>query len=119
MLRWIRRVTGDGQCPWRVSAESRHDARLVRDRPRHQASAPFGGGPPARTVDPPGQGPCAGTRWPRESAGHLNLGLTALEADPHTPAGLQPAGHPVTRALRNGVTRNAVIDHDLVIMCPP
>ena len=35
-------------------------------------SAPFGGGPPSRAVDPPGDGPCAGTRLPREDPCHVN-----------------------------------------------
>jgi hypothetical protein len=61
---------------------------LVRGRCHHQASAPFGGGPPSRTVDPPGDGPVAGTRLPREIACHVNLGPAALETNLNVPAGL-------------------------------
>jgi hypothetical protein len=113
-----KRDPADGRDLWMMSVCFRSRAGLVRSQLHHQVSAPFRGVPPSRTVDPPGQGPCAGTRRPREVACHRNLGPTTLEAGPHAPAGLQSASD-IGPCPLGSVAGHAILNHDRIMIPSP
>ena len=59
----------------------------------------------------------AGTRLPRESPCHVNLGPTALEADLNASVRLQAAGDIGPRPP-GGIAGNSVLNHDCIMSRP-